>query len=652
MVYCERCGVNCFLVLKSELPHDNNNNNILSPFYAINTPYQCFGTVQSGDNYAGHIVDKHGRESIKITSNLMKDLISISNNDSIIINKIIESKYSCSSNSNEIGVDYCTFLYPVLGKCDFIIKISIDDSINLYEEYNICQYYNKGIELFDEKKYTESIDIFEIISKNHIKIYNDCQSFHTSELSCIQISRVYYNLAILFLNIQRYNEALGALIKSNEYDNSNKRIKKIKDFVNFLLFNYNDNHLNHSIYNYEQLIFDFKMEGETNIISGIIGGGVCDDIEVKIEKFGLKYGLNKKQLNDIQIQLFQKLHNSIFQNIQINIYDDNYNFYNLLKKYPKPSLCLQQLVLNSQIQPTINDICKIRKKEKLQVDQILSPIIVLGPPGLGVNIITKLVNFYINEANESINRDDDNVDKINIDIMNLLGCNILNINNDLITDSCLNSTLLSKGHLRLSDDNLNLNDQEMLNNIIGKRIYQLDITSNNNFKPKSNVYGSNLFSFTSNIWEDPLGNSIYYLILSPPVESISYISIKYNINFENSLNIWYDYFRSCLLSMKNKNKIILLEYKHYNAISNNHNIIQMVDDIINSLKELHVLSKSFEKSIDNIIIEKEINNIEKSNSFIFNESYDIKNKIPDWLLMCYNKVITSVYNGNIIPESC
>jgi hypothetical protein len=664
MVYCERCGVNCFLVLKSELPNADNNDNdnhISSHSYAINTPYPCFGTVKSGGKYAGHIIDTRGRESIKITKNLMRDLISISNNDSIQLNKIIESKYSCSSNSNEIGSDYCTFLYPAIGKCDFIIKISTDDSIHLYKEYNICQYYNKGIELFNENKYIESNDIFETISQYHVNIYNECYSFHSSELSCIQISRLYYNLAISLLNIQHYNEALDSLIKSNKYDNSNKRIKKIKDFVSFLLSK--NNNLNHSIYNYEQLIFDFNKEGEEKLLSGIIGSGVCDDIEDKIEIFGLKYGLNKEQMNDIHIKLFEKLHNSIFQNIQINI--NNNNNYNLLKKFPKPSLCLQQLVLDSQIQQEINNICKIRKKQKVQDNLIditlFSPIIVLGPPGLGVSLITKLVNYYINKVNEnkiineSLMKDDDNddnVDKINIDIMNQLGCNIMNNNNHFINDACLNSSLLSKGYLHLSNNNINILDQDVFNNEIAKRIYQLHIKANINKTPKSNIYSSNLFSFTANLWEEPLGESIYYLILSPPEESISYISIKYNLNFEDSLNIWYDYFSSCLLSMRNKNKIILLEYNHFNDITTNHIILELVDDIICSLKELNILSKSFEKSINNNSIEKEIRDLEKLNSFIFNKSNDIKNIIPDWIIICYHKVILSVTNGNVLPESC
>jgi hypothetical protein len=68
MVYCERCGVNCFLVLRSELPDDCQQQDDWSiPF----VPYPCFGTARTGGAYPGHEYDPLDRPAVQVTAELL-----------------------------------------------------------------------------------------------------------------------------------------------------------------------------------------------------------------------------------------------------------------------------------------------------------------------------------------------------------------------------------------------------------------------------------------------------------------------------------------------------------------------------------------------------------------------------------------------------
>lgn len=71
MVYCERCGVNCFLVLRTELPDEcQQRDDISIPF----VPYPCFGTARTGGAYPGHEYDPLARPAVKITEELLSKI--------------------------------------------------------------------------------------------------------------------------------------------------------------------------------------------------------------------------------------------------------------------------------------------------------------------------------------------------------------------------------------------------------------------------------------------------------------------------------------------------------------------------------------------------------------------------------------------------
>jgi hypothetical protein len=89
MVYCERCGVNCFLVLRSELPEVCQLD-----FGLPMIPYPCFGTARTGGAYPGHEIDPLERSVVNIDKEL---LLKIKSGDYSIFD-IQRSMLSCHSN--------------------------------------------------------------------------------------------------------------------------------------------------------------------------------------------------------------------------------------------------------------------------------------------------------------------------------------------------------------------------------------------------------------------------------------------------------------------------------------------------------------------------------------------------------------------------
>ena len=89
MLYCERCGVNCFLVLRSELPQECQKD------YPLPTvPYPCFGTARTGLAYPGHEVDPLERNAVRVGPELLSKIAS----GDFSVSDIEGSMVSCQSN--------------------------------------------------------------------------------------------------------------------------------------------------------------------------------------------------------------------------------------------------------------------------------------------------------------------------------------------------------------------------------------------------------------------------------------------------------------------------------------------------------------------------------------------------------------------------
>jgi hypothetical protein len=113
MVYCERCGVNCILVLNSALPLScqrrapptgaainatdlalYKNTAVLGGFSMPLVPYPCFGTARTGGSIPGHEYDPKERSAVVLQPDLLQKIAT----GQVAISDIESSMTSCKSN--------------------------------------------------------------------------------------------------------------------------------------------------------------------------------------------------------------------------------------------------------------------------------------------------------------------------------------------------------------------------------------------------------------------------------------------------------------------------------------------------------------------------------------------------------------------------
>lgn len=109
MVYCERCGVNCFLVLRNELPQsclsiaslDNEGEAYVPPI-----SYPCFGVSGSGAAYPGHLVDPQKRSVMVLSDPVVKKILS----NELTVDDVLGNQYSCEVGGQGWGRNWCQYI--------------------------------------------------------------------------------------------------------------------------------------------------------------------------------------------------------------------------------------------------------------------------------------------------------------------------------------------------------------------------------------------------------------------------------------------------------------------------------------------------------------------------------------------------------------
>ena len=95
MVYCERCGVNCFLVLRSEMPQECQSTDFPLPLI----PYPCFGTLRTGGAYPGHEYDPLIRDAVVVSKELLTQIVSPNVDTGLAMSDVQASMMSCEPNA-------------------------------------------------------------------------------------------------------------------------------------------------------------------------------------------------------------------------------------------------------------------------------------------------------------------------------------------------------------------------------------------------------------------------------------------------------------------------------------------------------------------------------------------------------------------------
>lgn len=128
LVYCESCGVNCFLVLKSEMPKECQN--AFFPVPHVSMP--CFGTYDGDMVIAGHKVDTQYRRPIQLTQSIVQDALADSLDPTVIselsvthgVDPIPNNEQQCRTSSEWFSKYNSTNKYPSTTQVENLFSLS------------------------------------------------------------------------------------------------------------------------------------------------------------------------------------------------------------------------------------------------------------------------------------------------------------------------------------------------------------------------------------------------------------------------------------------------------------------------------------------------------------------------------------------------
>ena len=307
-MYCERCGVNCFLVAREAMPSQCELSNMFMP----TLHYPCFGTARTAGAYLGHEIDPYGRSPVKLSDDLLVLLVT----NSYGIPDISKHLHAVSSDFPHWGCDWCDFIYDTVdwAKGD------------LYQNYR--KLFLSAVDQFRDQNFEEAAILFRQIPLQVKK----CNSNHWTEFSCRAISSAKYNAAISLLNSvpglddirsSNYSYTIHTLLSEASQNilsgNGDNRIKMVTDFFGKLLRK--EAMFNH----YSSTWYSMRQRESANIMLAHVGLTVCSDVSMSADIFCRKYGISDTLCKDLVFKKLKDTYQSEFIEFPscINDYDVN-----------------------------------------------------------------------------------------------------------------------------------------------------------------------------------------------------------------------------------------------------------------------------------------------------------------------------------------
>jgi tetratricopeptide (TPR) repeat protein len=353
MVYCERCGVNCFLVLRNELPEGCRGTSTASAFQPM-SPYPCFGTSRTGGAYPGHEYDPHGRSAVRLGPEVMRDIV-IGN---LTLDTIEGSMQSCPSfDTAAVAVgDLCNIALPsnyyrdvaiIEAQRDMTPRSSFDSVNSLFMLVNdlmLSGAYESAtmtLQRFLSREDRRQEDPGDASISN-------CISNHPSEYSCTVESAAFYNLGLSSLMLGRYADAMASFQRASDRNKREERYRVMNSLVRRLQMQQysevkegeiridddskstNDRTPqdpkkkkkqqqeeegavadDKQLLGYVEVQFDIMLPtGEST--SHKIGASVCQNVSNTVEEFRVTVGLSEAEGKVIENALREKLEKSYF----------------------------------------------------------------------------------------------------------------------------------------------------------------------------------------------------------------------------------------------------------------------------------------------------------------------------------------------------
>lgn len=187
MLYCESCGVNCFLVQSSELPESCRVNPSYagpgSPVHVPQVPYPCFG-VPGGDG-PGHRVDDLRRAAVQLTPDILGQIRA----STLTGDALHASRHSCGTGGAAWGADWCAlvpvadFSFPQLG---FDLPAMITQDASSATETGLTAVSAEAVR-------------WSGLEAEAVRLSALCVTRFKGEAACVLPARLYRNLGVQLL---------------------------------------------------------------------------------------------------------------------------------------------------------------------------------------------------------------------------------------------------------------------------------------------------------------------------------------------------------------------------------------------------------------------------------------------------------------------
>jgi hypothetical protein len=414
VVYCERCGVNCFMVQRSEIEKlCGSSGEHLKYSPSFQTPFQCFGSIKTGGKYSGHEVDYSGRMVLEVN----RYLVEVIKTQDFDVNNLSPITRVCSPSSPHWGHDWCDRIFDLQQFCFVAIHNrldlsgvaadvnEVDTAANVMTDISVsvCDLINHAISAFYRHDFENSIASFRKLSDSS-DIQSNCRTMHRSDIACRVFACVHFNIAVISLHLMKLalysyddlvQQILVELEASTSYGSHDRHMEAVRDFVVCLtgLKRFQDspkskwlmetsalddswdvnetlsvlfieNLLNGHLSLNFTLSFDAEAEGKTDarLITIYISIGPCDDVDDVLLRSFDGYQLDSYSYDIIRKEVMKNMNLKFYQYIPFNLWWDvgdavMTGIQKLFANKPSVPPCLEKLVTQTHIRNIISEIC-------------------------------------------------------------------------------------------------------------------------------------------------------------------------------------------------------------------------------------------------------------------------------------------------------
>jgi hypothetical protein len=358
---------------------------------------------------------------------------------------------------------------------------------------------------------------------------------------CADIAVLYFKQFLYSLQAQdAAEEAEWQLLQEGfKYNPHNPNIKAVYRYRNWNNFIVETNAA-------QAYSFTFTFIGGLEKFGGL-GGGICDNMLHRVD--------NDRIFHPLSSVLSDRLFGFEKPFVSHYVTEEQYDANRHADAIPRsrPYYTYSETVLHALIPPGLRDTA-IVDEAKRSIEEVcarrakLRTVLVFGPAMSGTEHIQELLVQEYQDNNRMYPYH--NVSFTNSEIIQAVGCS-----GDLTDQTSCQHSLhnLASGYLETV-----AGDGEFWRDV-SQRIYQQRLHTPEDEEVA--LIADPLFSFTSPLWQGPLGTVEVVLVLMSPAEAVYCLSRGIHVPLDTALSMWLTYFKALLSASLSFERIHLLEYR-------------------------------------------------------------------------------------------